>query len=163
MNPHDEPSEILLVEDNPGDAELVRIAIGDDPSLMDRTRIVHATTLGKAKLVLATRPIDLVLLDLGLPDSQGLDGLRTIREEHPSVAVIVFTGCTDRRSGLAALEFGAVDYVSKGWAESDDLRSAVVHGLARRRLSGTLGEAKRDLDAATERRRDSNPVRRTTA
>jgi serine phosphatase RsbU (regulator of sigma subunit) len=118
---------LLLVEDDDGDAFLVR-------ELLDGTRIdVHvARTLAEARGRLAG--VDCVLLDLGLPDARGLDGLRRIRAEAGRVPVVVLTGLEDESLGVAALAAGAQDYLFKGYVNAHGLTRTVRYAVQRRHV-----------------------------
>jgi serine phosphatase RsbU (regulator of sigma subunit) len=122
-------STILLVEDDEGDAVLVRenLALAA-PELTLR----RADTLAGA---LAELPdgIACALLDLGLPDTVGLDGVRRLREGAPRVAVVVLTGRDDEQLGIEALGAGAQDYLVKGQVEPEVLARAIRYAIERRR------------------------------
>ena len=127
-----EPAEqrILLVEDDDADALLV-----EDLLLLagSEFEIVRSRTLGEARRQLRTGSFGCVLLDLGLPDGQGLEVVRTVLEEAAKVAVICFTGLNDERSGAAAVAAGAQDYLVKGQADGELLRRAIRYAMERRR------------------------------
>jgi CheY-like chemotaxis protein len=96
---------VLLVEDDEGDAFLVRELLLDAGSEMLLSR---ARTLAEARLALPGE-VDCVLLDLGLPDSDGLEALRAVLEVAPSIAVLVLTGLADEHRGTEAVAAGAQD------------------------------------------------------
>jgi signal transduction histidine kinase len=107
-------TRVLLVEDNPGDADLVRIAL-DDAAEMDAFEVDHVARLADAlPRAAGSMPPDVVVLDLSLPDASGFEGLRRLREAAPDVPVVVLTGSSDRAIGPAALQAGAQDYLIKG-------------------------------------------------
>ncbi len=102
---------VLLVEDRDQDAFLIsQLLMGYSG---DALNVQHVTTAADAVSYLADRPVDIVLLDLGLPDSQGFDTVLRIRTSFPSVPVVVVTGIDDDEIGIQAIECGAQDYVSK--------------------------------------------------
>jgi serine phosphatase RsbU (regulator of sigma subunit) len=121
---------ILLVEDDDGDALLV-----EDLLLLagDSFEIVRSRTLAEARQMLRARSFGCVLLDLGLPDGQGLQVVREILEEAANVAVICFTGLNDDRSGAAAVGAGAQDYLVKGQVDGELLRRSIRYAMERRR------------------------------
>jgi serine phosphatase RsbU (regulator of sigma subunit) len=122
-------SAVLLVEDDDGDALLVREGL----ELAAPELALHRVeTLGDA---LAGLPdgVACVLLDLGLPDTVGLDGLRRLRQSGASAAVVVLTGRDDEALGIEALGAGAQDYLVKGQAEPAILARAIRYAIERRR------------------------------
>jgi signal transduction histidine kinase len=130
----------LLVEDNPGDASLVREMLaeagGDDPAqAFDMT---HVTRLDQALRALAEGAFQVVLLDLGLPDSQGLDTLRRALEAAPAVPVLVLSGLGDRELALEAVKAGAQDYLVKGQVDEYSLPRAIHYAVERQRAEEAL-------------------------
>jgi signal transduction histidine kinase/DNA-binding NarL/FixJ family response regulator len=125
---------VLIVEDNPGDVDLAREALGE---AADGWKIEQATRLVDALSALRSRPADVVLLDLSLPDAMGLEGVTQIGALRPEVPVVVLTGTRDPDAGTRAVQAGAQEYLLK--AEIDRrvlgrvLRYAIErHALARR-------------------------------
>jgi serine phosphatase RsbU (regulator of sigma subunit) len=120
---------ILLVEDDEGDAFLVRDALADAaPSMTVR----RAETLADARAAIHD-DVACVLLDLGLPDTQGLDGVRALRDLAPGVAVVVLTGQDDAQLGIEAVGAGAQDYLVKGQVAPELLARAIRYAIERRR------------------------------
>jgi len=108
---------LLLVEDNPGDARLLRELIRDSSadSMGLDFRVTVVGTLAAAINQLQERDLDLVLLDLGLPDSSGLEGLRRLIALTPAPPpIVVFSGLGDQAVALEALQIGAQDFLRKG-------------------------------------------------
>jgi two-component system cell cycle sensor histidine kinase/response regulator CckA len=103
---------VLLVEDNAGDADLIRELLPKDGPVS--FEIKHAPRLETALELVAAGDFDLILLDLGLPDSAGLDTVRAMRQQAPDLPIVVLTGNDDERMGLAAIQEGAQEYVVKG-------------------------------------------------
>lgn len=122
--------DILLVEDNDADARLARLSLAEAESFSMR----RATSLAEALRQLSERPPDLVLLDLHLPDSHGLDTLAKLRVHTSEVPVIVFTFLEDDPLALAALQQGAQDYLVKGALDPAVLRRSIRHALERHGL-----------------------------
>ncbi len=120
---------ILLVEDDEGDAFLVQDALAEAAPTLTLTR---ATTLAEAR-ERVHGGIACVLLDLGLPDTQGLEGVRVLRELAPDVAVVVLTGQDDEQLGIQAVGAGAQDYLVKGQVEPEVLARALRYAIERRR------------------------------
>src|SRR4051794_26508164 len=98
---------VLMVEDNLGDADLVREALGGAAGV----KIEHAEDLAQARAQLSTAPVDVVLLDLSLPDAAGLEGVAILQREVPSVPIVVLTGTDDDVLGASAVQAGAQDYL----------------------------------------------------
>ncbi|MCG1003345.1 MULTISPECIES: bacterio-opsin activator domain-containing protein [Halobacterium] len=139
---------ILLVEDNPGDARYIREMLDDAVSLEARSfdddalvgdgvgaqadRLVHETRLDDALDHLDDASADVVLLDLGLPDSKGLESLTTLLDHHAEVPVVVLTGLTDREVGMEALRRGAEEFLVKDEINPELLVRSVHHAIERR-------------------------------
>jgi len=131
--------QVLLVEDDDGDALLVEellLEVGA-PVVVRRAR-----SLNQAKALLAGSAC--VLLDLGLPDSRGLNGLRQLLEVEPEAAVVVLTGDTNEYLGEQAVRAGAQDYLVKGEVAGHMLHRVIRYAMERRRAE----EAQRLLQAA---------------
>jgi Flp pilus assembly CpaE family ATPase len=125
----DRPSlQVLLIEDNPGDADLVKDMLADAGDVAFRIDWADALLPGLDRL--ARGDIDLVLLDVSLPDSQGLDGLNAIRIHAPNVPIVLLTGWDNESLALRAVHGGAQDYLVKGKLDgatlARSLRRAVV-------------------------------------
>ncbi|MBZ0301065.1 MAG: response regulator [Anaerolineae bacterium] len=127
---------VLLIEDNPGDRELIRQMLSMVPDapfhLETAARLSHGISL------LKETPFDLVLLDLSLPDSQGLQTLTRVMEAVPDVPIVVLTGFNDTVVGLQAVQEGAQDYLVKGEVESRLLARAMHYALERHRAEEAL-------------------------
>ncbi len=123
---------IVLVEDDDGDALLVRELLSETGAAVT---LRHAGSLAEAKPLLADA--NCVLLDLGLPDSQGLDGLRWLHEHVPGVAVVVLTGLADEHLGEEAVRAGAQDYLVKGQVSGLLLYRVLRYAVERRRAEET--------------------------
>jgi serine phosphatase RsbU (regulator of sigma subunit) len=123
------PGEILVVEDDAGDALLVEELLYVADLGLSTTR---ASSLSEATGQL-TPATACILLDLGLPDAAGLDGLRHLVAAAPRVPVIVLTGLADRVLGEAAVSAGAQDYLAKGSVDGEGLARAVRYAIERQR------------------------------
>jgi DNA-binding response OmpR family regulator/HPt (histidine-containing phosphotransfer) domain-containing protein len=122
---------VLVVEDNPGDAKLVEWALAHEPG--GGFSAAHAGRVAAAVEQVAKGDVGAVLLDLGLPDSRGMDGLRRVRAAAPKVPVIVLTGSEDPALVRQALLAGAQDYQIKGMFPPGHLAN-VIRGALRRQL-----------------------------
>src|SRR5579872_690719 len=127
------PIQILLVEDSPTDILLTEEALSNG-----RFHLKSCQRLGDAFLQLETQNFSVVILDLGLPDSQGLETLRSLRAKYPHVAIIVFTGKDDEVLAVQALKEGAQDYLVKGQGLNDILRRAIRYAIERKRAEESL-------------------------
>ena len=139
------PTRVLLIEDNPGDAELIAISLEGAGGF----QLEVCGRLSEAVERIARNGLDLILLDLGLPDSEGLDTFLRVNARAPHVPIVVLTGSEDDTLALQAVREGAQDYLVKGVASSLLLRS-LRYALERKRgqealrLSQTqLAEAQR--------------------
>lgn len=106
------PIKILLVEDNPGDARLLQIAL--DEAGTNQFALTHAKRHDEALRYLEDEGFDVVLLDLSLPDSQGLDTFTSTRAKAPEVPIIMLTGLDNEAFALESMQHGAQDYFVKG-------------------------------------------------
>ena len=127
---------VLAVEDNPADALLLREMLRDSAAATADVRIVPR--LSAAIEVLLDGGIDCVLLDLSLPDADGLDGLAQIRTVAHEVPIIVFSGLSDERLAVQAVQAGAQDYLIKGQAESQLLARAIHYAVERKRAEAAI-------------------------
>ncbi|MEO8197637.1 MAG: EAL domain-containing protein [Thermoanaerobaculia bacterium] len=132
--------QILLVEDNPGDARLFREMLAEE-GLRD-TGVTQAECLLEAEKLLAVRTFDLILLDLGLADAQGLEAVRRAHAAAPRVPLVVLTGRDDEALALRALQEGAEDFLVKDQIDSRGLLRAMRYGIERKLLVEALFEEK---------------------
>ena len=123
-------TDLLLIEDDAGDAVLVRALLDDDAH--GSWRVHWAKNLAEAAPVLAAQPA-CVLLDLHLPDGVGLDVLKVVLHEAPHAAVVVLTGMVDTDLGVSALAAGAQDYLVKQQIDEHLLSRSLRFALERKR------------------------------
>lgn len=129
------PRHVLLVEDDPGDAFLVRELLAEvDPAL----RVTVAESVAEVVEGGLLARCDCVLLDLNLPGTNGLDGLRGILRADGGAAVCVLTGLDDEHLGTQAVAAGAQDYLVKGKVDGQVLIRAVRYAVERRRAESSL-------------------------
>src|SRR3984885_3611304 len=131
---------VLLVEDNPGDARLLREMLNEDGSRQIELR--HAECMGDAEKLLAEQAVDMILLDLGLPDAQGLVVGRGAGGDPPRIPLVVLTGMDDEMLATQALQEGAQDYLIKGQIESRALLRALRYAVERKFTEEALFEEK---------------------
>src|SRR5271170_325793 len=120
-------NSVLLVEDNPGDARLLREMFDEQDS--HGTKLTIAPSMGEAEKYLAEHTVDIVLLDLGLPDVQGLEVVRRAHAAAPRVPLVVLTGLDDESLAAQALQKGAQDYLIKGQIETRGLLRALRYAI----------------------------------
>jgi two-component system cell cycle sensor histidine kinase/response regulator CckA len=133
---------LLLVEDNPGDARLFRETFKDQGS--HETELTHVKSMFEAEKYLAAHLADIIILDLGLPDAQGLEAVRRVHAAAPRVPLVVLTGLDDESLATQALQEGAQDYLIKGQIETRGLLRALRHSVERKIMDDALfGEKER--------------------
>ena len=137
--------QVLLIEDNPGDARLIRELLSEAQTITFVTENADRLSTGLARL--AQGGIDAVLLDLSLPDSQGLETLEALRSKEPDVPVLVLTGLDDERTGLKAVRRGAQEYLVKGQTEAALLIRSIAYAVERKQAEGAH-RAKEAAEAA---------------
>ena len=145
-----QPLSVLLVEDNAGDARLIKELLRDTPAV----RLHWVESLAAALARLAGPPVDLVLLDLGLSDSQGLETVECIARDHPALPVIVLTGRDDDTLALAALTAGAQDYLVKGTIGLELLLRAMRYACERKRTEVALRRSEERFQLAVRATQD---------
>lgn len=133
---------ILVVEDTPGDVFLIKFYLEElDP---DNYEIQSVDNLTDAHYMLLREEFDVVLLDLHLPDSQGMITLQNSVKKFPNDVFIVLTGLSDEKVGLDAVKNGAQDFLVKGRIDSKTLDSSIKFSFERSKLKKTVkifGEA----------------------
>jgi signal transduction histidine kinase/DNA-binding response OmpR family regulator len=152
------PVHVLLVEDNPGDARLIQETLREASGY--RHSLSHASTLGAAMERLAEGGVDVLLLDLSLPDAHGLDTVSRAAASAPHVPIVVLTGLDDETTAVAALTAGAQDYLTKGTLDPVLLVRTLRHARERKRMESEREEllhrervARADAEAAERRAR----------
>jgi CheY-like chemotaxis protein len=135
-------THILLIEDNPGDAQLVKIYMKDAAF---KYELFVADTFFEGTDILNKQEIDLVLLDLSLPDSQGFKTLNRYMELTQTIPVIVLTGVNNEIVGNQAVKAGAQDFLVKGQFDGKLLGRAVRYAIQRNKEFQKLEDTKREL------------------
>jgi signal transduction histidine kinase len=123
---------VLLIEDNPGDARLVRETLSEQGP--HNTALIHVGCMSEAETYLAEHSVDVILLDPGLPDAQGLGAMRRARAAAPAATLVVLTHFDDESLASQALQEGAQDYLVKGQIETRGLLRALRYAVERKRL-----------------------------
>lgn len=148
MADHTAGLDVLLVEDNPGDAQLVEHHLGDPAvsHFVDDVTLTHVESLDDAAAAMSTDSHDVLLLDLGLSDSDGLETLDLASQFAGGIPIIVLTGINDRETAMEAIERGAQDYLPKGELDGDRLVRALRYAVVRRRQEQAVEQRKDQLD-----------------
>lgn len=141
---------VLLIEDNPADARLIREMLLEAGNFKITRADSLATGVAVAQQTMSGDVvIDIVLLDLSLPDSFGLETLMRLLETAPELPIVVLTGYEDRRTGVQAVQSGAQDFIAKGEVHAGLLQRAILYAIERQRMRKELTE----LTAIQERQR----------
>jgi serine phosphatase RsbU (regulator of sigma subunit) len=144
------PIKVLLVEDNPGDALLLRETLADANATIEWT---HEQKLAAALARLEKERFDVVLLDLSLPDSHGIQTFHKVRQRAPEAPVVMLTGLDDETTAVEAMSQGAQDYLVKGGTDGHALLRSMRYAIERTRrefAERELRAAHQDLRAARE-------------
>lgn len=131
------PFSVLLIEDDRGDAILVEELVADADA---RIKVMWAPTMQDAEQQLEFFRPDCVLLDLNLPDADGIKALDRIARRDITMPIVVLTGLNDEHFGISAVAAGAQDYLVKGRVEPETLRRALLYAVERKRAELTAVE-----------------------
>lgn len=131
---------VLLVEDNPADARLLKELVIDLP-MVTMVTFIHSEQLAQALARLDDGGIDIILLDLSLPDSRGLEGFIRLHSHAPSVPIIILTGANDAALAIQSLQQGAQDYLVKGETDGNLLIRSLTYALERAHTLKALQES----------------------
>jgi signal transduction histidine kinase len=123
---------VLLIEDNVGDARLLREMFKEDSSR--HFDLTHVSFMAEAERHLASHKVDIILLDLGLPDVRGIAAIRRAHVAAPDTPLVVLTGMDDEELAAQSLQEGAQDYLIKGEIETRGLLRALRYATERKRL-----------------------------
>src|ERR1700686_4964612 len=128
-------TNVLLIEDNPGDADLVRLRLIEGDSAVN---VSSVNRLGDGLASMAKQPPSVVLLDLNLPDSHGSDTFRKVLEKAPGVPIVILSGQDDEALAMKALHQGVQDYLVKGDITSHHLDRVIGYAIERQALIRSL-------------------------
>ncbi len=154
---------VLLVEDSPSDARLVEEVLRSAPSYSEHVLI--ASTLAQALKLLSTHSFDVILLDLALPDSQGIDTFRAVKQKARIVPIIALTMTGDDALGQQMVHEGAQDYLPKG-ALTQDIASAILahmirYAIERKQIETALVKSEQQYRSLSEDAHELNKQLRT--
>ena len=137
------PISVLLIEDNADEAVLIQIYLSN--AMKVPLEVKHVDRLSKGLDYLKSGAVDVVLLDLGLPDSQGLSTFEKAHAEAPEVPIIVLTGHDDDDFAAQAVQKGAQDYLVKGRVDGSLIGRAIRYAIERQKLLTQLEQSKREI------------------
>jgi len=138
------PLRLLAVEDDPTDRSWLELMLKDASVCPYVMRFVG--TMADAVAALKAGEYDCVLLDLSLPDCEGIESVRRVLDARPAVPIVVFTGRKDQEVGLRSIEAGAQDYLVKGQASGNTILQAARWASVRSRSRGAEGQTRTDLE-----------------
>ncbi len=132
----DETVEILLFEDNFGDANLIEEMLEEFSDFP--YELINVKTLNEGLSLLKECLFDVILTDLGLPDSDGIDTFLDIHARNPRIPIIIFTASDNKKIGIDAVKKGAQDYLVKGQIDSRLLKRSIQYSIERKRIEEVL-------------------------
>jgi PAS domain S-box-containing protein len=136
---------VLIIDDNDLDAKMVELYLRKSKSTTERFNLTHKTSLKDGFIEIEKSNYDILLLDLNLPDSSGLDTLKSAKEKT-NITLVVLTGEEDERTGIQALKQGAHDYLNKGKFDSPMLIRTLVYAQERKRLIDELQDQRKQFE-----------------
>ncbi|HPP52687.1 MAG TPA: response regulator, partial [Thermoguttaceae bacterium] len=151
MNPTSR-SRILLVEDDPDDVWVLRNLLGDRWD--GPFELMHVEMLTDALRCLSVGNVDVILLDLSLPDSQGVETFLQIHAHAPQLPIVILTGLDDRALALRCVQAGAEDYLVKGQVDDELLVRSLRYAMERCRRR----QAEQQLQTQTEEFRTAREI-----
>jgi PAS domain S-box-containing protein len=152
-----ETLRVLAIEDNQADVDLIREALSDTGLV--NFQIEDVSRLSEALVRLKNGGIHLILLDLGLPDSQGLGTFRRLRESTPHIPVIILTGDDNQEMAVLAVREGAQDYLIKGLPWGRLLTHSALYAIERKKLESQGWLAREVLDLLNRPAADMDTIR----
>lgn len=144
----EEKVNILLVEDNPGDVRLLDVYLKE--TFSTSFALITTDLLSKGLELLESHKFDVIILDLSLPDSRGLDTFKKVYSHSPETPVIVLTGYEDEYTGINAMKLGAQDFLVKGNVNGKDLTRSINYSIERFKLLKKLSENTKKLEEKSE-------------
>ncbi|HEY8671909.1 MAG TPA: response regulator, partial [Terriglobales bacterium] len=130
-----QPTQVLLIEDNPGDADVIRLRLVEAGAPVN---VSCVNRLADALEFLSAKQPSVVLLDLNLPDSRGSETFRKVMEKAPGVPVVILSGLEDEKLASKAIHQGVQDYLLKGDLTSRNLERAMRYAIERQAMLRSL-------------------------
>jgi len=147
----DQPVNVLIVEDNAEHVALLQQLLASSGAAVD-FRLTTADSLESGLAQLKRKHIDLILLDLSLPDSDGIETFIRVLEAAPDIATIVLSGTNDVSLAIETVQLGAQDYLVKGHVDNHLLIRAMQYAIERKRVQLELKRANEDLEFRVQQR-----------
>jgi diguanylate cyclase (GGDEF)-like protein len=129
---------VLLVEDNPGDVRLIKEMLASPAYYGMTYQLSQVETLSVAVQVCSNNPIEVILLDLNLPDSTGMETLESLNGMFPQIPIVVLTGLHDSELTMQSVQHGAQDYITKEECTSQLLTRVIHYAIERKRIEAQL-------------------------
>ena len=148
----DNSLNVLLIEDDPGDAYLLQTLLSSAEAVS--FHLVCANHLQAGLDNLSHTQFDMILLDLSLPDSRGLETIDKVRTHDPDVPIVVLTGLDDEETAMHAVQAGAQDYLSKDALDRNILTRSIRYAVERHRLQWELDQARLQEEESLKRAYD---------
>jgi DNA-binding response OmpR family regulator len=141
--------KVLLIEDNPGDAFLIKFYLGESTSPI--FHVSHSEDVKGGLELLSKGDFDIILSDMNLPDSFGLDTIKSVLSKYPGNLLIALTGFSDEELGLETVRYGAQDFLVKGKFDGKLLISSVMFSFERFKLNKQIDRVSKQLDEENSR------------
>jgi CheY-like chemotaxis protein len=143
-NINDKPHiRVLIIEDDEGDAELIRRFLSKAKNTYFDTEC--AALMSSGVDLLGKKDFDVILSDLGLPDSRGVETFVKLHTRYPNIPAIVLTGLDDEDTALSAMQNGAQDYLVKGQIDTGQLVRSIRHAIERQKLMMKLEKSLKEI------------------
>ena len=143
--------KVLIIEDNEGDLMLVTDYLSE---VFPLANIIHCSYLSEAITVLKQQPIDIILLDLTLPDSKGEQSINQLKALPDTPPVIVLTGIADKETGINSLKLGVQDYLVKDDISSAILQKSILYSIERERIQVQMAQSEKRFRSLIENSTD---------
>ena len=152
VNVSDKPQiHVLIIEDNDDHAEIIRRFLSKAENIYFDTERVGLMSSGVD--LLEKKNIDIILSDLELPDTTGIEAFETFHSRYPDIPVIVLTSLDDENTALVAVQSGAQDYLVKGQIDTRQLIRSIQYAVERQKLLTELENSRKEINLEAERRK----------